>query len=77
MKRKKLKERVLAHGEVSGHAHRVSVDVYEHNGVKEFAGATTIVHEEHKPITLPDKKWASAQVLEFDHLAQMSRPVQD
>lgn len=77
MKKRKLKERVLAHGE-SGHAHRVTVDVYEReDGVKEFEGSVTVTHEEHKPIILPDRKWNSAQVIEFDHLSRMSRPVQD
>lgn len=78
MKRKKLKEKILAHGEVSGHYHGVTVDVYEReDGVKEFDGPTVITHQEHKPITIPAKEMAAAQVVEFDHLSGMSRPVQD
>lgn len=81
MKKQKLnknKDKALAYGEVTGHMHRVEVDVYElDNGGREFKGATTITHEEHKPITIPNKKWESGIVLEFDHLAQMERRVID
>lgn len=79
-KRKLNKDRALAYGEVTGHAHRVGekTEVWElEDGSREFDGATTVTHEEHKPIVLPRKRWASAQVLEFDHLTQMKNPVQD
>jgi len=75
---KKSDDNVLAYGEVTGHAHRVDAEVYEYpNGVREFEGATTITHEEHAAITLPDKKWNSAQVMEFSPLEGMVRPVKD
>ncbi len=78
MKLKKNKDRALAYGEVTGHMHRVDVDVYEReDGLKEFAGKTTITHEEHKPVSLPDNKYVSGQVVEFDYLEQMERTVQD
>lgn len=78
MKRQKSKDRCLAYGEVTGHAHRVDADVYlGENGTREFDGAATITHEEHKPIEVPAGKYASAQVLEFDHLSQMQNPVRD
>lgn len=78
MNKIKSKENVLAYGEVTGHAHRVSVDVYEGaNGIKEFAGLTTITHEEHKPVSLPNKQWASGIVNEYDHLKDMKRKVVD
>lgn len=79
MKNKKLiKGGILAAGEHSGHHHRVNVAVYENeDGTREFHGATTVTHEEHGPITLPDKEWASGQVLETDHLHEMTRKVQD
>lgn len=77
-KLKKNKDRALAYGEVTGHMHRATVDVFEHdNGVREFDGETTITHEEHKPVKLPSKEWASDQVVEFDYLAKMERKVQD
>lgn len=76
--RKLIKDKCLAYGEVTGHAHRVDVDVYEReDGVREFDGSTTVIHEEHKPLVIPDGKWASAQVLEMDHLSQMVNPVKD
>jgi hypothetical protein len=51
---------VLARGEVTGHSHRVAepetAEVWEWDGilyVNVTARSATIVHEEHKPITLP------------------------
>lgn len=77
-KPKKIDGGILASGEQTGHHHRVDVDVYENEfGQREFSGSTTIKHEEHKPITVPDKEYVSDQVMEFDHLAQMERRVID
>ena len=78
MNQTKIKGRILASGEVTGHAHRADVDVYLNaDGTREFDGPAIVSHEEHGPITLPAKEFASAQVREFDYLQQMSRPVQD
>jgi len=78
MEKKVVKGNVLAEGETTGHAHRVQVKVMERiDGLREFDGATTITHEEHKPITLPEKKWVSGIVQEYDYLAEMSRNVRD
>ena len=48
-------------GEITGHAHRLEVpesaELWECNGVlymKVVAKTANIVHEEHKPITLPE-----------------------
>lgn len=77
-KRTKIKGGILADGELTRHAHRVTVDVFEGlNGIREFEGPTTVTHEEHKPIELTNQKLASAQVREFDYLTQMARPVRD
>lgn len=50
---------ILAHGEITGHSHRVqnpqSAELWEHQGMlflKITADTATIVHEEHQPITL-------------------------
>ena len=68
----------LAEGEVTGHAHRVQVQVMEReDGLREFEGATIVTHEEHKPITLPAHRWVSAQVTEVDHLTEQTRRVAD
>jgi hypothetical protein len=69
----------LAEGEQTGHAHRVAVAVTERveDGVRMFDGATTVVHEEHKPIVLPARQWNSAQKTEHDYIADMERRVTD
>lgn len=75
---KEIKERTLAEGEVTGHAHRVKVAVVEReDGVRLFDGETDVTHEEHKTITLPKKEWASDKVREFDHVSEMERKVID
>ena len=76
--RKKLDEKVLAHGEVTGHAHRVTVDVYEDDAkMKYFEGKTKVTHEEHGPIEIPAGKWVSGQVIEYDHWDNEARAVRD
>ena len=61
-KKKKLERPVLADGEATGHAHVLDdpkAEVYEREGgVREFAAPKrlTVVHEEHKPVTLPARK---------------------
>jgi hypothetical protein len=52
---------LLVEGEITGHAHRIefpeNAAVWEYEGVlymKVKARDTRIVHEEHKPITLPE-----------------------
>src|SRR5689334_22017808 len=51
---------VLAYGEVTGHSHRIempgSAEVWEIDGmlyVNVMAESARVVHEEHKPISLP------------------------
>lgn len=76
--RKKIEGQILASGEHTNHHHRATVDVFEGlNGTREFDGATTITHEEHRAIEIPEGKWASAQVREFDYLSKISRTVRD
>ena len=75
---KKLERPVLADGEVTGHAHVVDQDVFElDDGARTFSGATTVKHEEHGPITIPEGDWASDKVLEYDHFAEEAKKVQD
>jgi hypothetical protein len=56
----KRKSPILAYGEVTGHSHRIAepnaAEFWEHGGIifmKVVAESATVVHEEHKPITLP------------------------
>ncbi len=51
---------VLAWGEITGHRHRIAepdaAEVWEAGGLlylRVTAGTATVVHEEHRPITLP------------------------
>lgn len=59
IKGKKLKHLVLAEGEVTGHAHRITegeAELYEHEGtlfLKVLSENAALTHEEHKRIELP------------------------
>ena len=78
MAKRKLDRPVLAEGELTGHAHRVDVDVYEDEvGVREFSGPTTVTHEEHGPIALPRDDYLADRVIETDHFADEARRVTD
>jgi hypothetical protein len=51
---------VLAYGEITGHSHRFqeagAVELWEHDGllfVSVLADTATVVHEEHRPISIP------------------------
>jgi hypothetical protein len=51
---------VVAYGEITGHSHRFqepdSVELWEHNDVvyvNVLAESAAIVHEEHRPISIP------------------------
>lgn len=51
---------ILVYGEITGHSHRIAepnaAQFWEHDGIifmQIIAETATVVHEEHKPITLP------------------------
>lgn len=55
-----VKHPILARGEVTGHSHRIAepetAQLFELDGVLYLdvvAALATVIHEEHKPITLP------------------------
>ncbi len=82
----KLDHRVLAEGEVTGHAHRAnSGTLYRDSAgtlLLEPAADTTITHEEHHATPLLDaiasgQMWEVGIVQEFDHAAQEARNVAD
>jgi hypothetical protein len=80
--KKKLESPVLAEGEVTGHAHVLQgdVDVYEdENGYREFCidKPTSLYHEEHNVITIPEGDYVSGKVLEYDHFAEEAKQVMD
>ena len=76
--------RVLAHGEVTGHAHRLTeasdgllVEIDGQLYLSVGAGGATITHEEHKPVELPAGGYRIGRVREYDHLAEEAREVRD
>ena len=80
METREVPTQTLAEGERTGHAHRVTVKVMERldlSGVREFDGATTVTHEEHRAIELVNKQWDSDKVKEYDYLDKEERKVID
>lgn len=80
---KEVEGKILAEGEATGHAHRAiakSARVFEHEGGRRTLSAprgTRIVHEEHKPISVPPGQYDRSIVQEFDPFAEEIRNVQD
>lgn len=72
---------VLAHGE-SGHSHIIEdteaelIELGERMLLR-LGKAATIVHEEHKPITLSPGIWDVGRVREYDYFQRMTRQVVD
>ena len=81
---KRTEQRVLAFGEVTGHAHRLlddaDVEVYEREGTlflrvgPEGAGVT---HEEHGVGLIEPGAYQVGRVREYDHFAEEAREVRD
>lgn len=74
--------RVLAEGEATGHMHRAEaadVTLFLHDGAlyMRAPSGTRIVHEEHHALDIPPGDYLVGQVREYDHFAEMSRPVYD
>ena len=76
---------VLVRGEMTGHSHRIEVpetaEVWECDGVlfvRVVAGTARVIHEEHKPITLPRGLYRVWQQREYTPTApKMIRSVTD
>ena len=65
---KKSKERILAYGEVTGHAHRLSTgEVTELKGITYFKTTveTLLTHEEHGPLAFPPGSYQVIHQREF------------
>ena len=80
---KKLNHRILAKGEATGHAHRVSegdVTLYQQKGIlflRVNSNVATVVHEEHLPLVIPQGDYKISRVREYDHFAEEVREVTD
>ena len=78
---------VLAEGESTGHAHRLSVpngvvaELFEEEKgdlyLRVVGGNVELVHEEHKPITIEPGDYVVGRVLEYDYDAEEARTVKD
>lgn len=68
----KLSHLILAEGEVTGHAHRISqgkAELYEREGtlyLRVLSDTATLTHEEHQAITIPQGNWASKIQREYE-----------
>ena len=72
---------VVAHGE-SGHSHVIEDDEAELVQIGDrmllnLKKKATLVHEEHKPITLEPGVWEIGRVKEYDYFQHMERQVVD
>ena len=75
-----VKDSVLAYGEVTGHAHRVTgATVLSRADVCyiDAPNGATVVHEEHNTITLPPGEWEVIRQREFDPYERTARQVAD
>lgn len=75
------KQLILAHGE-SGHSHVIEDDEAELIQIGErmllkLTRPATVVHEEHKPISLSPGIWEIGRVREYDYFQHMARQVID
>lgn len=80
-----MKSKILAYGEVTGHAHRladpedVAVETFRILNViyMNVKKPTMLNHEEHKTIEIPPGKYEIGIVRETDHMAGVTRQVAD
>ena len=76
--------RVLAEGEMTGHAHRLlddsDVEVYEREGtlyLRVGPRGAQITHEEHGVRTIDPGTYRVGKQAEYDHFAEEAREVRD
>lgn len=71
---KKLYHLILAQGEVTGHAHRISqgqAELYEKDGIlylKVLSPTALLTHEEHHQVSIPHGNWLVRIQREYDSL---------
>ena len=76
--------RILAYGEATGHAHRLTdasdgllVDIDGQLYLSVGAGGAQVLHEEHGTVRLDPGDYRIGTVQEYDHFAEEARPVVD
>jgi len=77
---KKLDHRVLAEGEVTGHAHRATAGTLYQVGdslILESPQKEPILHEEHDLVVPPAVECDVVRVQEYDHAAEEAKQVVD
>jgi hypothetical protein len=77
----KNKDNILALGEATNHSHRIlNAQVMVDNLGNQFINVpqqAQVVHEEHKPITVPRGKYRLIQQREFDLVNEVTQQVTD
>jgi len=76
---------VLAEGEATGHAHRITeidsniCQLYEKDGALYVKALKPVVlkHEEHKQITIEEGIWKIGKVNEYDYISKITKKVVD
>ena|SRR5258708_29180588 len=80
---KKLKDKVLAYGEVTGHSHRFedpeNIDRYEYEGKTylQVYNPTPLIHEEHNPLIIPVGDYEQIQEREYNYIEESMKKVVD
>ena len=74
--------RVLAEGEATGHKHVAEAEdvrLFLHDGAlyMRAPSGTTVVHDEHHVLDIPPGDYLIGTVREYDHFAEVARPVWD
>lgn len=79
----RVKDRILARGEVTGHMHEVTTGdaVLYRNAdkliVDVLSDTATVTHQEHGPMVLPKGQHEVHIVKEYDHFAEEAKRVAD
>ena len=78
----KRKDKNLAEGEVTGHAHRCIgdcevFDMPDGTRLLDAPDGCEVTHEEHKTHVLPPGRYITFKATERDHAAEEARAVQD
>ena len=73
---------VLATGEATGHQHEAigqGVELIERDGTLFLLAphGATVIHQEHRALTLPPGAYRVGRVREYDHFAEEARQVLD